>query len=239
MISTLAVAVVAGFVASAAPVQPTFSTDYRTALTVASEQHKPVAVFITAGGSQQLVSGQAIRPETLSALKASFVCVSVDTATEAGKKLAASFEMSEGLVISDAAGKSQALRHAGKVTESQLSTYSQTYAAADAVTLSALTLTPTCANGRCGTAAPTCTSGSCGVPVASCTNGSCGVPVATCTSGHCGTAPTCGAKSSCSTGHCGSPVPSCTSGGCGSTHVSSCSSNSCGGRRGFFRRGCR
>ncbi|MCZ2343471.1 MAG: hypothetical protein LC104_17005, partial [Bacteroidales bacterium] len=174
----------------------------------------PLAVFIAAGGSEQLVAGQTIHPETLSALKAGFVCVSVDTTTDAGKTLAAAFEMSEGLVISDAAGKSQALRHAGKVTEAQLSTYSQTYTTVHSATLSALALTPACA------------SGSCAAPVAHCGTNHCGA--GHCGAGHCGT-------SHCGTSHCGASH-------CGTSCESACVSHSCDshrGHRGSRRHRCR
>jgi hypothetical protein len=112
----------------AAP-SPEFAPTYAKALATASAQQKPVAVFIGQGtdGFTKLVTDGGVTTEAVQALKTQYVCVYVDTTTEAGKDLAGSFQMTEGLVISDKTGNLQALRHEGLVPAVSLTQYTQTY----------------------------------------------------------------------------------------------------------------
>ena len=127
MLSTsLAAAAVTGLLASGsiAP-PPAWQTDYRKALALATEQQKPVAVFIARGatGYAGLVSGGGLNGDASRLLRQGYVCLHVDTATADGQRLAGSFQMAEGLVISSRAGTVQALRHAGPVTQADLTQY--------------------------------------------------------------------------------------------------------------------
>ena len=121
----------AGFLA-AAPVPslaPTFAPTYSTALALAQEQKKPVAVFIGQGtdGFAKLVTDGGLTPDAAQALKTEFVCLYVDATTEAGKELAGSFQMTEGVVISDRTTGLQALRHDGAISPVALTSYATTY----------------------------------------------------------------------------------------------------------------
>jgi hypothetical protein len=135
--TSLVAAVVTGLAATGSTLvgQPTWQTDYRTALTESTKQQKPVAVFINRGsdGYAQLVAG-GISADAAKVLKQSYVCVYVDVTTDAGKKLAGSFKLNEGLVISDKTGGMQALRHEGTVSAGDLKTYLVKYAEGTPVT---------------------------------------------------------------------------------------------------------
>lgn len=124
MISTaLALAVVAGYAAAGSLAQqPAWQPDYAVAYKVATSQQKPLAVFIGQGtkGYTQLVTDGGISAENVKLLSQKFVCLYVDTNTNAGKKLASSFEMTEGLVVSDRSGTQQAYRHSGTLTATEL-----------------------------------------------------------------------------------------------------------------------
>jgi hypothetical protein len=101
---------------------PAWQTDYRTALQQAAEQQKPVAVFIARGGDgyATLVTDGGIGGNAAKQLRSSYVCLYVDTATDAGKALAGSFRMTAGVVISDKAGTHQAARVEGPVSQGEL-----------------------------------------------------------------------------------------------------------------------
>ncbi len=118
--TTLAAAVLA---TSAYLPGPAWTADYNTAAKQAVEQGKPIAVFI-AGGSEgyaQVVANGTLPAEAARTLKDKYVCVFVDTTTEAGKATAAAFELKEGFVLSTVGGKHQAVRHAGAVAPAELS----------------------------------------------------------------------------------------------------------------------
>ena len=128
---SMALCAAAGFLA-AAPVPtavPTFAPTYGQAVSLAQEQNKPLAVFIGQGteGFAKLVTDGGLTPETARSLKTEFVCLYVDSTTEAGKDLAGSFRMTEGVVISDRTGGLQALRHEGAISPVVLTTYATTY----------------------------------------------------------------------------------------------------------------
>jgi hypothetical protein len=106
----------------------TWQTDYSTAARIAAESKKPMAVFIGQGktGHTSLVTDGLGEAET-KALSTSYVCLYIDAGTESGKKLATTFELTEGIVISDRSGNLQAVRHEGPVTKSELNEYLKRY----------------------------------------------------------------------------------------------------------------
>jgi len=124
---SLALCAAAGLLA-AAPA-PTFAPTYSKALSIAQQQKKPVAVFIGQGaeGFTKLVTDGGLTADAAQALKTEFVCLYVDSTTEAGKDLAGSFQMTEGVVISDRTGALQALRHEGAISPVVLTSYATTY----------------------------------------------------------------------------------------------------------------
>jgi hypothetical protein len=131
MLSTsLAAIVLSGLAAASSAVEPTWQTDYATAVARATESKKPIAVFIAHGGAgyARVVADGGLPADATRVLGQSYVCLYVDTDTANGKELARSFEMTEGLVISGRAGEKQALRHDGKVHPTDLSRYLTRYA---------------------------------------------------------------------------------------------------------------
>jgi hypothetical protein len=62
-------------------------------------------------------------------LASKYVCVYVNTDTEDGQRLAKSFEMTNGIVISDRTGDLQAFRHEGGLTGAELVRNLERYAA--------------------------------------------------------------------------------------------------------------
>ena len=125
MFSTSVAVLMTGFLSVGSLTQPTWHTDYRAALAQASELHKPVAVFIAAGGlgSTSVVNDGAIGTEAAGLLRQSYVALYVNSTTETGSKLAGSFGMTQGLVISDRTGAVQVLRHEGTVSQPELTEY--------------------------------------------------------------------------------------------------------------------
>lgn len=107
----------------------TWQTDYSVAARIAAESKKPMAVFIGHGktGHTSLVTDGLGEAET-KALSTSYVCLYIDADTDAGKKLATTFEINEGIVISDRTGGLQAVRHEGTVSKSELNDYLTRYA---------------------------------------------------------------------------------------------------------------
>jgi hypothetical protein len=134
--TSLATAAVAGFLASGSlATQPTWQTDYRKALAQAVEQQKPVAVFIARGGAgySRLVTEGGLGADAAQMLRKNYVCLYVDTGTARGKELAGAFQISEGLVISDKTGGVQALRHEGRVSQTDLTRYLTRFVKAERV----------------------------------------------------------------------------------------------------------
>jgi len=173
--TSLTAIAVASLLASNATVgQPTWQTDYAKAIRVSGETQKPVAVFITSGGQDQLLNGGTFGPEVAKMLREKFVPLHVDTSTTAGKQLAVSFELRVGLVISDAKGGLQALRHDGTLTGEALKTYLEQFAGSTTVTTTvsnSATVAPTAVPAVSGSAAATlqyqyapsrCVGGNCG-----------------------------------------------------------------------------
>lgn len=125
MLSTSLAVALTGALAVATPSQPNWQLNYSTAIAHAAEYHKPLAVFIAhgEGGFARVVADGTLPTDAVKLLKQGFVCVYVNTDTEGGKKLAGSFAMAEGLVISDRTGEKQALRHPGAVPPADLTRY--------------------------------------------------------------------------------------------------------------------
>lgn len=132
MLSTSLAAVVLSGVATVASAtgQPSWQTDYPTALVRAAESNKPIAVFIAHGGAgyTRVVAEGGLTPDDVRQLKQNYICLYVDTDTRQGTKLSEAFAMSEGLIISDRTGEKQAFRHDGKVPQAELGKYLTRYA---------------------------------------------------------------------------------------------------------------
>lgn len=187
MMLSLTLTALTGFLATSVPAQPAWQTDYSKARALSVELKKPVAVFLAAGGSDKLVTG-GIGDDAAKLLKDRYVCLSVDTATPAGRELAAAFRMAEGLVISDKTGGVQALRHDGAVTKDQLTGYLARFSTVSTVTTTEnrSNVAPVgypavggCPNGQCGLRAASfaypgfgCANGGCAT--GNCANGQCG-----------------------------------------------------------------
>ena len=182
MISTTTfAAILLGSVLSAESVAiPSWQSDYAQAMTTASTQQKPLAVFIGRGdaGYSGLVGGE-IPTEAGKLLNKSFVCVYVDTDTTDGKSLANAFGLAKGLVISNKGGTVQALRHTGTIAPADLTNYLSRYS--DPVSV---VTTEKVGQGH----APATTAAPAGVVYSACPNGQCGVISAGCPNGQCGMA---------------------------------------------------
>lgn len=133
MLSTTLVAALGGLLAVST--QPTWVTDYRSALVQAANQHKPVAVFIAQGsdGYAKLVAEGTLGTDAVGTLRQNYVALYVDTATADGRETAATFGMSQGLVISNRNGGIQALRHQGTLSQADLTGYLARFSAEPAV----------------------------------------------------------------------------------------------------------
>ena len=123
--TTLAfIALAGGYSAGSIP-SPKWELDYGKALTIASAEWKPVAVFI---GQQKSTS--AIPPEAAKLLREKYVCVHLNTDTAAGKAMAQQFQLVDGLVLSSPGGRYQALRHTGELKGATLTGTLTQYASA-------------------------------------------------------------------------------------------------------------
>lgn len=132
--TSLTAAVLSGFLASGSLETPKWETSYRDAANAAASQRKPIAVFIVAGSPGKLVKEGDLNKDAAQLLRDGFVPLTVNTATDAGRELAKSFNMTEGLVISDRTGGVQALRHTGGLTAVELKGYLTRFATATVAT---------------------------------------------------------------------------------------------------------
>lgn len=132
--TTFAAVTLSAVLSTAAIATPTWQADYATAVSAATTQRKPVAVFIGRGdaGYAKVVGGE-FPADARQLLAKNFVCVYIDTDTTAGQSLAGQFHLSKGLVISSAGGNVQALRHNGAVAPTELATYLTKYSDAGTV----------------------------------------------------------------------------------------------------------
>lgn len=106
------------------PATISWQNDYGLAATIAAKEKKPLAVFIERGTNpQKVVLEGKLTLETTQLLSNNYICVFIDAASDDGKKLAHSFEMEQGLILSDNSGAKQALRHTGPVATSDLNRY--------------------------------------------------------------------------------------------------------------------
>ena len=155
------------------PANPRWQTDYSLALTRASAEKKPIAVFISHGSDtiKRMTTDGVISADAAKLLTASYVCLYLNTDTPTGKELASRFEMNEGLVISSPGGSVQAYRYVGSVPGTTLTQELTHYATAGqpstTVSAGAVPTRPTtvvpagyvivsggCANGSCQTIVP-------------------------------------------------------------------------------------
>jgi hypothetical protein len=128
MLMTPTLAALVGALAMAFPA-PAWQPDYPTAYAQSSTAHKPLAVFIGhgSGGAGSVVT-KGLTAEENKALADKFVALYVDADSAEGKKLATAFQITDGLVISDATGGLQALKHGGAISQTELDGYLVKYA---------------------------------------------------------------------------------------------------------------
>ncbi len=111
---------------------PAWHSDYRRAQALSSVQNKPMALIF--GTGQQGWSRIALEGKMDAAgaklLADKYVCVYANTASPAGKALAAMFDIQrdQGVVLSDRTGAAQAFWHQGQLSNQNLARYLQKYA---------------------------------------------------------------------------------------------------------------
>jgi hypothetical protein len=129
--SALVVALL-GFVEPGSSHEPTWISDYSSALKLAKEQRKPLAVFIGKGkdGWKHLSRNGMLTDEALRVLNSDYTCLFVDSKKPTGKELAEAFAIKDGLgiVISDRTGDRQAFYHAGDLDDGALLGYLKRFA---------------------------------------------------------------------------------------------------------------
>jgi hypothetical protein len=122
----------ASFLLSTTSGSPAWQTDYESAQKLGKEGAKPLAVFIGPGKTGwNRVSREAELGKDVNRLLAKkYICVHVNTELHSGKRLAAAFEIPNGvgLVVSDHSGKYQAFSHQGDLPRAQLLHYLTRYA---------------------------------------------------------------------------------------------------------------
>ena len=107
---------------------PAWQPDYATAYAQSSAARKPLAVFIGHGnGGACCVVAKGLTAEENKSLADKFVVLYVDSDSTEGKSLTKSFQITEGLVISDVTGGLQALKHGGGLTHEELTGYLTKY----------------------------------------------------------------------------------------------------------------
>jgi hypothetical protein len=201
--TTLAVlALAGGFSPGTKPSLPGWQTDYTAAKAAAAAQHKPMAVFIGQGAESldKMLADGTIPADAAKVLRDSYVCVYLETGSEAARELAGRFDLTTGLVINTEGGSVQAVRVGGAVAGPGLTQELARCATAQPAAVTVVSqatpaamvgapvtagvtypaavggpmiVTGGCANGRCGTPAYTFPS----QPVfvgGGCANGRCG-----------------------------------------------------------------
>jgi hypothetical protein len=119
MNTAFVLAAMSSFVLGAAPTTPNWNGSYAQAQEEAAGK-KPLAVVFGSGqdGWTKIIRSD----ESKKVLTEQFVCVYVDTSSEAGKKLAGSFAVKNatGLVLSDRSGAVQAYWHDGDLPDASV-----------------------------------------------------------------------------------------------------------------------
>src|SRR5262245_49109544 len=136
MYTAMTLFALAAFMGGTTPTKsPDWQTDYGTARRQGRSEKKPLAVFVGSGphGYVNVSKDGKLNKEVRDLLARKYVCLYVDSATKAGRRLADVFELGSrpGLVISDRSGELQALRHVGKLSDRQLTQHLQRFAAPD------------------------------------------------------------------------------------------------------------
>ena len=116
-----------GLAAPAEGTSPTWLNDYSRGRQVGADQKKPLAVFLSPsqeGWGKRAAAGVQGK-EVRRLLADRYVCVNIDTSTEAGRRLASAFDLAggKGIVISDRTGSLQAFRHDGELSNGDLARY--------------------------------------------------------------------------------------------------------------------
>jgi hypothetical protein len=101
---------------------PAWQDDYGAARQAGRREKKPLAVFIGSGaeGWEKVSEEGKLTPGVQGLLARDYVCVYVDAGSDYGKRVAEAFGMTRGLVLSSRDGESQAFRHGGRLSASDL-----------------------------------------------------------------------------------------------------------------------
>jgi predicted transcriptional regulator len=137
MFATLMALALSQGVAAKPGAAPVWNTDYRQARALAIKEQKPMAVVIGQGesGWDKLFSDSDFATTVSAEQRNAYVWVYLDLSQDAGKKMAANFELTKGpaLVLSDRGGNLQAYRRAGAIEASAIRKVLNTYAEANRV----------------------------------------------------------------------------------------------------------
>ena len=124
--------VLAGALLAGQTATPTWHGNYGQAQQQAAAQKKPLVVVFGSGanGWAKVVRAESPAADVTKMLSDSYICVYIDTASPAGKKIAQSFDITGnvGIVISDRAGTTQAFWHPGDMSNQNMVRYLQKYA---------------------------------------------------------------------------------------------------------------
>jgi len=116
---------------------PDWHSDYAVAKKQGVSDRKPLAVFVASGkdGWDKIARTGSLTKEINDVLKASYVCVYLDTQTTEGRRMAGLLELERGpgLVISDHAGRLMAFHHQGALPPSDLKNYLHRFADSERV----------------------------------------------------------------------------------------------------------
>jgi hypothetical protein len=123
--------------AVAAPEAPSWQVSYEAARAAGRQRNKPLAVFLGSGpaGWEKLTEEGGLTRRSRQVLAESYVCVYVDQASPAGRKLAQAFEVSSGtgLVVSSLDGDAQAFCYRGTMSQGELDETLRKYASVGSV----------------------------------------------------------------------------------------------------------
>ena len=171
------IALVVSIASANIPAQPEWKNDYRAARQLSLDGKKPLAVFIGSGvsGWEKVSSEGGFDQKVNQLLTDNYVCVYIDTNSEAGKNLAKDFAVTnKGLVISDKTGKTQAFHHSGELSKDLLAKAIERYSDANREspgTETVVHLSPPPAAVRYQSTCPTCPNYA--PSLGGCANGNC------------------------------------------------------------------